>query len=63
MRYSAGRTSRCVTSTAELLNPIKPGMVVSSDAVADCGVRPSKAEWERFVAGCNLVRQDHAKSA
>lgn len=52
-----------VTAIAELLNPIKPGMVVSRDAVADCGVRPSETEWARFVASCNLVRQDHAKSA
>ena len=33
-----------ILKLAELLEPVGPGLVVSDDAVAECAVRPSKAE-------------------
>jgi hypothetical protein len=52
-----------VLDMAKLLAPIGPGLVVSDDALGDRGVRPRKAEWERFVRACGSVRTDHAASA
>ena len=47
----------------EVLAPVGPGLVVSDDAVADCAVRPRKAEWARFVDACEVLRVAHAESA
>jgi hypothetical protein len=47
----------------KLLAPIGPGLVVSDDAVADCAVRPTEAEWTRFVDACNVLRTAWAESA
>ncbi|WP_343572025.1 hypothetical protein [Mycobacterium sp.] len=52
-----------IVKLAELLAPVGPGLVVSDDAVSDCAIRPRSAEWGRFVAACDLVREDHAESA
>lgn len=52
-----------VLDIAKLLAPIRPGLVVSDVALGECGVRPRKAEWERFVRACGSVRTDHAASA
>jgi hypothetical protein len=49
-----------ILKLAELLAPVRPGLVVSDDAVADHGVRPSKAEWARFVDACDGLRDAHA---
>jgi hypothetical protein len=46
-----------------LLEPVAPGFVVSDDALSDCGPRPTKAEWARFVTACDLARSTHAESA
>jgi hypothetical protein len=48
---------------AKLLAPVRPGLVVSDDALADCAVRPTEAEWARFVDACNLLRTFRAESA
>ena len=32
-------------------------------ALGDCGVRPTKAEWSRFLSACDLVRSVDAESA
>jgi hypothetical protein len=48
---------------AKLLAPIRPGLVVSDDALADCAVRPRQAEWARFVHACNVVTTERARSA
>ena len=45
-----------IVKLAGLLAPVAPGFVVSPDALGDCGVRPTKAEWSRFVSACDLVR-------
>lgn len=45
------------------VTPVRPGLVVGDDAVADCAVRPRKAEWARFIEACNVVRAVHAESA
>lgn len=52
-----------IVKLAGLLGPIKPGLVVSEDAVADHAVRPSKAEWLRFVGACERLRTMWAESA
>jgi hypothetical protein len=52
-----------IVKLSELLAPVAPGFVVNDDAVEDCAVRPSKAEWARFVDACNLLRGWHAESA
>ena len=44
---------------ARLLAPVAPGFVVSSDAVGDGCVRPTKAEWSRFVSACDQVGCRH----
>ena len=49
-----------ILKLAELLESVRPGLVVSDDAVADCVVRPREAEWARFVDACNLLRTVHA---
>jgi hypothetical protein len=55
--------ARQILNIAGLLEPLRPSLVVSDDAVADSAVRPRKAEWARFVEACNLVRELHAESA
>jgi hypothetical protein len=52
-----------IVKLAGLLAPVAPGFVVSPDALGDCGVRPTKAEWSRFVSACDLVRSVDAVSA
>ena len=52
-----------IAKLAGLLAPVAPGFEVSSDALSDCGVRPTKAEWSRFVSACDLVRSVDAESA
>jgi hypothetical protein len=52
-----------IATLAGLLAPVAPGFVVSPDALGDCGVRPTKAEWSRFVRACDLVRSADAQSA
>src|SRR5262249_32898161 len=52
-----------VLEIAKLLAPVKPGLVVSDDAIADGGVRPSEAEWARFVDACNAIGASRAESA
>lgn len=52
-----------IVKLAKMLAPVAPGFVVSDDAVADFAVRPTKAEWARFVDACSLVRDAHAQSA
>jgi hypothetical protein len=52
-----------IAKLAGLLAPVAPGFVVSPDALGDCGVRPTKAEWSRFVSACDLVRSVDAESA
>ena len=45
-----------ILKLAEVLAPVGRGLVVSDDAVADYAVRPSKAEWARFVDACDALR-------
>jgi hypothetical protein len=52
-----------IANLAGLLAPFAPGFVVSPDALSDGGVRPTKAEWSRFVGACDLVRSVDAESA
>ena len=52
-----------VAKLAGLLAPVAPGFVVSPDALGDCGVRPTRAEWSRFVSACDRVRSVDAESA
>jgi hypothetical protein len=52
-----------IAKLAGMLAPVAPGFVVSPDALGDCGVRPTDAEWSRFVSACERVRSTHAKSA
>ncbi|MDT5304121.1 MAG: hypothetical protein QOG79_7665 [Mycobacterium sp.] len=52
-----------IAKLAGMLAPLAPGFVVSPDALHDCGVRPTKAEWSRFVGACDLVRPVDAESA
>ena len=52
-----------IAKLAGMLAPVAPGFVVSPDAIGDCGVRPTKAEWSRFVSACDLVRSVDAESA
>ena len=52
-----------IAELAGMLAPITPGFVVSADALADRGVRPTQAEWSRFLSACDQVRSTHAKSA
>ncbi|BBX98261.1 hypothetical protein [Mycobacterium lacus] len=41
-----------VVKLAKLRAPIRPGLVVSDEAIADCAVRPTEAEWAGFVDAC-----------
>ena len=52
-----------LVALAELLAPLRPGLVVSADAVAAGLVRPTEAEWDRFVDACDLLRTARTKSA
>jgi hypothetical protein len=52
-----------IAKLAGLLAPVAPGFVVSPDALGDCGVRPTEAEWARFLSACDLVRSLDAESA
>ena len=52
-----------IAKLAGMLAPVAPGFVVSPDALGDCGVRPTNAEWSGFVSACDLVRSAHAESA
>jgi hypothetical protein len=52
-----------IAKLAGLLAPVAPGFEVSSDALSDCGVRPTNAEWSRFVRACDLLRSADAESA
>lgn len=45
-----------IRKLAEMLAPIRPGLVVSDDALANCAARPTEAEWARFVGACDLLR-------
>lgn len=60
LRRQPGRAHRQTRGTA---GARCTGLRVSHDALGDCGVRPSKAEWSRFVGACNRVRFVHAESA
>jgi hypothetical protein len=55
--------ARHIAKLAGMPAPGAPGFVVSPDALADCGVHPSTAEWSRFVSACDLVQSAHAESA
>lgn len=52
-----------IVKIAGWLAPIEPGLVVSDDALTNGRVRPSAAEWSRFVAACDVLRTDRAESA
>jgi hypothetical protein len=52
-----------IAKLAGMLAPLAPGFFVSPDALGDCGVRPTEAEWSRFVGACDLVRSANAGSA
>lgn len=52
-----------IVKLAKLLTPLGPGLVVSDDALGDCGVRPTEAEWNRFVDACSLLSARRAESA
>jgi hypothetical protein len=52
-----------IANLAGLLAPVAPGFAVSPDALGDCGVRTTKAEWSRFLSACDLVRSVDAESA
>lgn len=52
-----------IARRATLLAPVRPGLVVSDDAIADCSVRVSEAEWARFVDVCNALRTVHARAS
>lgn len=52
-----------VRALAELLAPLRPGLAVSTDAVADGPARPTEAEWDRFVDACDILRTAGTKSA
>lgn len=52
-----------ILELAKLLAPVRSGLVVNDDARADCAVRPTEAEWARFVDTCNVLRTVRAESA
>jgi len=52
-----------ILKLAHLLAPVRPGFVVSDDALADCAVPPTEAEWAHFVDECNVLRTARAESA
>jgi hypothetical protein len=52
-----------IAQLAEMLAPVAPGFFVGSDAMGDCGVRPTKVEWSRFLDACDLLRSIDAESA
>jgi hypothetical protein len=52
-----------VVNVAKLLTLVGPGLSVGSEAVADHAVRPSVAEWSRFVDACDALQTVHAASA
>jgi hypothetical protein len=52
-----------IAKLAGMLAPVAPGFVVSPDALGDCGVRPTNAEWSRFLSACDLVRSVNAETA
>lgn len=52
-----------IAKLAGMLEPVAPGFVVSPDALGDSGVRPTRAEWRRFVSACELVRSADVETA
>ncbi|WP_237761634.1 hypothetical protein [Mycobacterium kyorinense] len=52
-----------IAQLANILAPLVPGLAVSDDALADRGVRPTAAEWARFIDACSWVRTGQAASA
>lgn len=52
-----------IVRLAGMLAPLGPGLEVGVDAVTDCGVRPSPAEWARFTAACDGLRAARAEPA
>lgn len=52
-----------IAKIAGWLAPIQPGLVVSDDALTDCGPRPTQAEWARFAAACDALQTGRAESA
>jgi len=52
-----------IAEIAKLVTPLAPGLVVSGDALSDCGARPRTDEWDRFDAACSLLRASDAESA
>jgi hypothetical protein len=52
-----------VLKLSKLLAPLRPGLVVSEDAIASSGARPSEAEWARLLDACGKYRQGYAESA
>ncbi len=52
-----------ISKIAKWLAPVGPGLVVSDDALVDCGVRPRADEWTRFVAACLALQAVPAVSA
>jgi hypothetical protein len=52
-----------ILKLTELLAPIRPGLVVSDDAIAEGAIRTRQTEWARFVDACNVLRTPHAESA
>jgi hypothetical protein len=52
-----------IVKLAEMLAPVAPDLVVTSDAVTDCGIRPTGAEWGRFLDACDQLGSTHAKTA
>jgi hypothetical protein len=52
-----------IAKLAGLLEPLAPGFVFSPDALGDCGVLPTEAEWSRFITACDRVRSVDAESA
>ena len=60
--FADGRAGQ-ILKLAKLLAPVRPGFVVSDDALADCAVRPGEAEWAHFVDACNVLRTARAESA
>lgn len=46
-----------------MLSSLEPGLAVSDDAGKEGGVRPTAAEWARFVAACDFMGGRTAESA
>lgn len=49
-----------IVKLAALLDPLAPGLTVSSDAVAGGRVRPTTKEWGRFVTACDGLTESQA---